>query len=69
MKTIRIQVSDCRDCPYHAHDGLLQNNPHWCCTQVIKNGRSRIICSTSKTPEVPAWCPHEIKDFSIERIQ
>lgn len=70
MNTAVIRLTNCLDCPYCSHNGMLQTRPKYICEHTDVFGRNKVnakywydspILANHKDKlyqiDIPDWCP------------
>lgn len=73
MNTAVIRLTNCQDCPYCDHNGMLQTRPKYICANKMVYGRNKVNAKywydqpilapvnskSGKQIDIPDWCPYK----------
>lgn len=73
MNTAVIRLTNCQDCQYCDHNGMLQSHPKYLCRNKLVYGRNKVDAkywydqpilapvnsNTGKQIDIPDWCPYK----------
>jgi len=82
VNTAVIRLTNCQDCQYCDHNGMLQSNPKYLCRNNKVYGRNKVNAKywydqpilapvnskTGKQIDIPDWCPYNEGHDLLEKV-